>query len=259
MPGRPWTGRAPTTSEAPTFAGSRAVVIDDGIETPVPVRVVTTSADLVAGYSQVALPTKARRFMPGGVLSAPNAIPRPSTARSRLFTFSAGASQPDTLIPGTTPLDAAPKRTAQTAVRRTVLATCHPWFGRRRFADLSPAGDRVFDSFRLYDPTRAASGTLRPKGGWILGRSILGQPAFEIDMAVDLARKRQGRALFPTRYGIVRDHDPKPMQNVLAAVRAAKLGRDQVLIRTGIYRPIRLGDAIKVDGTFKVGQIIRSL
>ena len=46
---------------------------------------------------------------------------------------------------------------------------------------------------------------------------------------------------------------------VLAAVRAAKLGRDKVEVRTSLHRPITLGDRVPLDGSRRLGQVIRSL
>lgn len=232
--------------------GSRATIVEHGVETEIPV-------EAVGGVYRVAVPARGRRFTLGRPMSRAMATPRPSTAGDRIFTYRPGSIRFDTLRAGLTPIDINPTRVAQVATRGQVMTPGRALFGARRFARPSTAKERVFDSLRLFDAAKARAGRVSSRGGWILGRTKLGQPPFELEIAVDLSRQVKGRRPFPRLPGRLRAHDGRRTAEAIEAIRAAKLGRDRVLVRTGLSRPIAIGDGITVDSGARVGQIIRSL
>jgi len=250
--GRPLGGarRVSRVSGAPANAGYRATIVEGGIERDIPI---TASA----GEFMAAIPRQGVRFTPGRVLS--RSVPRSSTARDRVFTYRPGRLRLDTLPPGMTPLDIEPKRVGAVAERPRAITPGVTLFGGRRILRPSTAKERVFDSVRVFDAEKARRGVSRPRGGWILGRTKLGQAPFELELSVDLSRPMKGRRPFPRLPGVLREHDKSRVAEAIATIRAAKLGRDRVRVRTGLSRPISVGDGLTVSGGYRVGQIIRSL
>lgn len=246
---------APQKSVASDFAGRRATIVRDGVETPIPGRVLGGAGELATGQFRVALPARGRNsclpMMPGV-----NFIPRASTAASRAYTYADGPGDPDLLLPGR-PLDVTPERIYAPHVRRLGLfpGQCLPMVPLR-----SIAGEFVYDSVRIYDPAVAQTNGPARKGGWILGRSRPRQAPFTVKLAVDASRRRPG-GFVPG--GVLpmapRAFDVERLDEAAQAVRAAKLGRDQALITLVPYRPINAGDGIPANGSFRLGQIIRSL
>ena len=242
-------------STAAAAAAATAVVVQGGVETPVAVHV-----DPETGAYTLSLPDRGPRLVAGRPLAGRNRVPQASTAGRRLYAFTMGDAAPDTLAPSVRPIEVNPDGVAQPAVRRGVLTPGKPWGGARRFATLSTAGDRVYRSVRLYVADLVAKGTVGPRGGWILGRSQLGMAPFVVELAVDLSAKKVGRRAFPFRFpGTVRAHDATRVSQAIEAVRGAKLGRDRVLLRTGLSRQITVGDGVTLSGGFRLGQITRSL
>lgn len=253
--GECWLGgrRAARSSSAPEFSGPRATVVTQGAETIVPLRPVAE------GGHQVALSSRAQRFVPGRSLGKSAGAPRASTAADRLYNFTAGTVRMDALAPSATstdvllaPVHRADRRVGGMRVGQALAGGSAP--------RVSTAGERVYQSVRLFDPAQARAGRVASRGGWYAGRGRLGQPAFQLRLDIDLARKTPGRRAWPfSPTGPLRAHDSRPMDDAMAAARAAKLGRDQVLLRTGLYRPIRAGDGVSLDGGHRLGQIVRSL
>ena len=252
--GRCWGGsrQAPCTSPAARYFGPRATITRDGATLPATVLVRDS-------HLQVALPVVRRRAVAGRPLGR-RWVAKSSTAGTRLYAFRFGERVSDTVSPGKPPVEIlATMQPARGPRERQVIAG-GVFGGRRRFLRASRAAEHVAYSVRLFDPALAASGRLRPRGGIVAGRTVLGQPAFQLRLAVDLKRKKPGRRPWPLSWrGPLRTHDPSRLADGLAAVRAAKLGRDQVLVRTGLYRPITAGDGVPLDGAYRLGQIVRSL
>jgi phage tail P2-like protein len=260
--GRPIGGRRRIAREtvAPEFAGRRAEYRDGDIVRPIAVRVEPGTAEFVAGLFELRLPVAGKRLMTGRPWTGANAIARSSTAKARVYRYTEGEGRPDLLWPSAEPLDIRPDRVREAHHLPARLIAGRPWGGRRRFLALSLAGEHVYDSVHLFDAARVSSnGASSRRGGWILGRSRLGMEAFRIEAVVDSSFERPGRRFSRRLPGIVRNHDDERMSDITAAVRAAKLGRDKIMVRTGIYRPIEARDAIPADGSFRLGQIVRSI
>lgn len=254
--GEPWCGgrRAPRISSASDFNGRHAFVVSEGSEAPVRLRLEDN------GALRIALASTSPRFTLGRPLSKSTSAPRASLAGDRVYTFTPGHTRLDVLSPSDAPTDVALAPVHQSARRRGGMSVGQALAGSRRAPCASTAQERVYQSLRLLDPAQARLGRVRPRGGWYVGRNRLGQPPFELHLDVDLARKVPGRRAWPfSPSGPLRAHDPRPLGDVMAAARAAKLGRDQVLIRTGLYRPILAGDGVSLDGGYRLGQIVRSL
>jgi hypothetical protein len=242
-------------SVATQFAGRRAVIVRDGVQTPVPFRVDVGAGDFALGRFTVAVPTRASKLTLPTILGR-GFVPRRSDAASRVYTYGEGASDPDLLLPGR-PLDVRPDRVAEPHVRPGGFVVRHalPMILRS-----SAARDHVYESLRLYDPALSRpAGPVRP-GGWILGRSKLRQKPFTIRLSVDASRRRPGGFVLGRCLPMApRPFDEAHTDEIFAAARAAKLGRDRVLIRFGLHRPIQAGDNLPADGGYRLGQIIRSL
>lgn len=253
--GRCWGGRRKAAVESPaaSFFGARATLTRASVAQPVRIR-------RVDGHLQAALPDARRRAVAGRPLSRRAWCPRRSTASSRLYAFTFGDRRADTLSPGKPSIEIQAGEHRHLGQRPATVVAGAAFGGRRRFLRSSRAREHVSRSIRLFDPALAASGRLRPRGGMIAGKTVLGQPAFQLRLAVDLKRQKRGRRAWPFSWrGPLRAHDPSRLADGLAAVRAAKLGRDQVLVRTGLYRPIAAGDGVPLDGAYHLGQIVRSL
>jgi hypothetical protein len=139
------------------------------------------------------------------------------------------------------------------------ISAGRPWFGAVRVLRASSAPERVYDSLRIFDPAKGRKYLVRRRGGWFCGSARLGQPAFLLEVSIDVSSKRPGRRRFGKCLpGFVRGHDGARTASALEAVRASKLARDQVLVRTNLSRPITAGDGVPLDGTFRLGQITRS-
>lgn len=254
-----WGGRrrAAVASKAADYAGRRATVVDAGVERLVALRVSEALSEFAVQALQAALPVRGRRFVVGRPLGR---AARTSTAADRLYGLRKGSRQLDVLPPGLEPVDVAPTRVAAPATRPPGFMAGRALVGGRRFVRVSTAESRVYDSFRLLDRTKIRTNQVRPRGGCFAGSSRLGQPAYELHLDVSIVHKRPGRRLWPSRsHGVVRAHDGRPTADALAAVRAAKLGRDRVFVRTNLHRPITAGDGIPLDGTYRLGQIVRSV
>lgn len=252
--GRCWGGsrRVAAHSPAAKYFGPRAAISRHGEAVTVPIRE-------REGHLQVALPDARRRAVAGRTLER-SWTPRSSTATSRIYAFSFGDRLADTVSPGKPSIAIRPAVAGRRGARPGQIRAGGVFGGSRRFLRSSRAAEHVERSIRLFDPELAASGRLRPRGGVIAGRTVLGQPAFQLRLAIDLKHRKRGRRPWPLSWrGPLRAHDPSRLADGLAAVRAAKLGRDQVLVRTGLYRPIAAGDGVPLDGTYRLGQIVRSL
>jgi phage tail-like protein len=259
--GRCWGGvrRTPVAEIAAQFSAPRAVLVRDGLQQPVRVHEIRDAAGLAPTHLQVAISsstpvTTANRPAGRGF------VLRRSTAGQRLYNYTAGPGRVDVLTPSTTPQLIAPAAGKSRVARKGAIVPGAAVGGARRFLRRSRAREQTYESLRLFDPALAASGRIRPRGGFTLGRTRLGQPAFELHLDVDLSQRQEGRRPFPfSTRGPLRSHDPSRMADGLAAARAAKLGRDRVLVRTGLYRPITVADSIPLDGSYRLGQIVRSL
>ena len=251
-PGRPLGGsrRILRPSVAAEFASHRATVVEGGVEREIRVTVVD-------GVRRAAIPANLKRLTPGRPLS--RAFARPSTAADRVFTYRSGSIRLDAIPASLTPLDVQPKRVAQSAQRRRLATPGLPLGGSRRILRPSSAAERVFDSLRILDREKVKSGRVRRRGGVIMGRTRLGHPPYVVELAVDLTRKGKRRRPLPKLPGFARPHDGSRTAEAIEAVRAAKLGRDKVLIRTGLSRPIAVGGGATVGSGARVGQVIRSL
>ncbi|MCJ2080752.1 phage tail protein I [Methylobacterium sp. J-090] len=245
----------PMRSVATQFAGRRATIVRDGIETPIPVRVLGGATELATGQFKVSIPTRGPNSCLPMILGV-DFIPRRSTAASRVYTYADGPADPDLLLPGR-PLDVTPERIRAPHARRHGFfpGDCLPMIPLR-----SNAAEFIYDSVRIYDPAAAKTNGPPRTGGWILGQSRLRQAPFTIEISIDAKRHRPG-GFFPG--GILpmtpRPFDRSRIDEADQAMRAAKLGRDQVLRSLVTYRPINAGDGIPADGSFRLGQIIRSL
>jgi hypothetical protein len=249
-----WTVRA---SQAAVFSGQRAVIVDGGVERSAVV-VASSGASDFARTVQVALPAPGRRLVLGPA-SAGFMTPLSSDASETLFTFRPGSGGPDTVRPGLQPVDVEPTHVALPQVGVAAVTAGQALAGPFRFLQNSRAREGVYDSIRLFDPARARAGKFRQRGGMVAGFSRLGQPAFHLELAVDLKFTRPKARRFPNLPGFVQAFDPTRTEEAMAAIRAAKLGRDKVEVRTNLYRRITAGDGVPLDGTRRLGQIIRSL
>jgi len=238
-------------------AGQRAVILDQGIERPAIVQA-AAGESLFGQTVRVALPASGRRFVPG-VGSAGFRVPLASDAPDRLFAFRAASRGADTLRPGLQPLDVVPTRVSGRQAGVAAVTPGQALAGPFRFLQRSAAREGVYDSVRLFDPARARAGKFRQRAGLTPGFSRLGQPAFHLELAVDLSFRRRKARRLPNLPGFVEAFDPTRADQAMAAIRAAKLGRDKVEIRTALHRRITAGDRVPLNGTVRLGQILRSL
>lgn len=244
------------SSVAGQFGGYRASVVDRGVESPVSVRVTVGAGAFAQGLFEVRLPTKARRLILPAILGS-GFTPRRSTAESRVYLYGKGSAPGPDLLPPGTPFELTPKRVREPHELRGgfVVGRALPMVLRK-----SVAAAHVYDSVRVFDPDRAVQTGPPRRGGWMLGRSKLRQPAFVEHLAVDASYRRPGG--FTVGHALpmtLRRHDGARMAEITAAIRAAKLGRDQVLVRTNLFRTIQVGDAIPLNGSVRVGDIIQRL
>lgn len=245
------------SSQAARHAGARAVVVDQGVERSAIVQVASGSSEF-AQTVQVAIAHRGRRFVPG-VPGLGFRFVCASDAADRLYVLRAGDGGPETVKPGLRPIDVRPERVAGRVSGLPAVTPGHALAGPFRFLRNSRAREGVYDSVRLFDPARARAGKVRRRAGLTLGQARLGQPAFHLELAVDLSFKRRKARRLPNLPGFVQAFDPTRTEEAMAAVRAAKLGRDKVQVRTALHRRITLGDAPPLNGTVRLGQIIRSL
>ena len=260
--GRPFSGvrRSPQASTAYLRRAYRAEYVDGGVTTDLAIRVLAPT-EITQGAFELALPTGTRRLVPGRPWFGRSRFLETSTAATRVFRYTDGDGRPDLLWPTLTPFALQPTLVSQPHILKGHLVAGRPWFGRRRAPLASVADQFVYQSIRLYDPDRHAAVSAGKPGGWILGRTQLGTDAFRIDVAVDTSYRSPGRRFMPGRPlgGVAHAHDPGRIQDVCAALRAAKLGRDKVMLRTGIYREVEAADALPPDGSILPGQIIRTV
>jgi len=249
-----WTVRE---SEGARFAGSRAVIVDRGLESSAIVQV-STGASEFAQTVRVALPSPGRRFVLGPA-STRFLVPRTSAASDRLYAFRPGFSGPETLRPGLQPIDVRPERVAAPRSDLVAFPVGQALAGPFRFTRASRAREAVYDSIRLFEPSRVQSGKVRRRAGLTAGFTRLGHPAFHLELAVDLSQRRRKARRFPHLPGFIEAFDPQRTEQAMAAIRSAKLGRDKVEVRTALHRRIAAGDGVPLDGTVRLGQIIRSL
>ncbi len=245
------------SSQAAKYAGARAVVVDQGVERSAIVQVASGASEFVQTV-QVAIPHRDRRFVPG-VAGLGFMFARKSDAADRLYVFRAGSGGPETVRPGLRPIDVRPTRVAGRQAGLPAVTAGQALGGPFRFLRNSRAREGVYDSVRLFDPAKARAGQVRPRAGLTLGRTRLGQPAFHLELAVDLTFKRRKVRRLPNLPGFVQAFDPTRTEEAMAAVRAAKLGRDKVQVQTALHRRLTLGDAVPLNGSVRLGQIIRSL
>lgn len=246
------------SSQAARYAGARAVVVDQGVERSAIVQTASGASDF-AQTVQVAIAQRGRRRFVPGVPGLGFRFACSSDAADRLYVLRAGDSGPETAKPGLRPIDVRPERVAGRVSGLPAVTPGHALGGPFRFLLNSRAREGVYDSVRLFDPARARAGKVRQRAGLTLGQSRLGQPAFHLELAVDLSFKRRKARRLPNLPGFVQAFDPTRTEEAMAAIRAAKLGRDKVQVRTALHRRITLGDAPPLNGTVRLGQIIRSL
>ncbi|MDZ4371543.1 MAG: phage tail protein I [Phenylobacterium sp.] len=259
--GRCWGGsrRAVRANQAHEHAGPRATLTqapagqapDSQAGVTRPVRIRARADHLVASLGTSSGGAIVGRSLSGWRL-------RPSSTADRTYAFRAENPTTHAIAPGR------PVAAAHADV------SARPFQGARRFVAGRALGPRsvvrrdrghehVVRSFRLFDPAMAQDGRLKARGGFFVGRTVLGQPAFQLRLSVDLSHPKAGRRPWPlSPRGPVRAYDPARVDAGLSAARAAKLGRDQVLVRTGLYRPIIAGDGVPLDGSYRLGQIVRS-
>ncbi len=248
----------PLASRADGDAGARAEIVRGGVANPVRIAITGGESEF-AREVEVALAVTGRRFVLGQALARPFAFARASDAAERLYSFRPVSNAPRTVRPQITPFDATPKRVAGRSADLHLVTVSRAWNGPHRFLRASTARQNVYDAFRLFDPALARAGRSHRQGGWTLGLSRLGQPAFQVELALDLTFQRRKVRRFPNLPGFVEKHDSSRTDEALAAIRGAKLGRDQVLMRSNLHRRITAGDGVPLDGSFRLGQIIRSL
>ncbi len=241
----------PMDSVAADHFGLRAVVIDGASQRAGAVKELGEA--LV-----VSLPTAGPCFTLGRE-SAAFMTPMNSAAEASIFTLRKSDRGPDTLRPGVRAIDIPPLPVAEPLSGVAAFVAGSPLAGPFRFTMDSRAGEAGHDSFRLFEPSRVKAGRVKRRPGLFPGISRFGQPAFHLELAVDLPHRRRKVRRFPNVPGFLEDFDPSRMNEMLAAVRAAKLGRDKVEVRTSLHRPITFGDRIPLDGSRRLGQVIRSL
>lgn len=246
----------PQDSRAEQFAGQQAAVFDRGVQRSARVRVLG-GVDAFGRTAQISLPTTGRFLVPGPV--GRGLFPQRSIARDRLYVIKPGAGGPETVRPGLRPIDVAPDRVSAPVAGLSAYPAGQALAGPFRFVRASQAREAVYDSLRLFEPSRVRAGKVRRRAGLTPGLTRLGQPPFHLELAVDLSHKRRKARRFPNMPGYPEEFDPTRADEALAALRAAKLGRDRILVRTGLHRRITLGDGVPLDGSFRLGQIIRSL
>lgn len=241
----------------------RAVLVVDGQET----QIALLRSDTSRSRASFALPSdEARTGFPAAFGSGFTL--RTGSAHQRVFAYDDGAGRADLVTPGGAPVPTSADKIAGVGVSPGRLTIGRPLSGadhvtrRGGRAALSPArsaAERMFVSVRIYDRDRAARFGAPTRGGWTLGRSQLNQKPFTLRLAIDASRIRRGGFVLGRALPMaLQPADTARPTEILAAARAASLGRDQVLVRTGVFRPITAGDGIPLDGSYRAGQIIRS-
>ncbi|MDP2214772.1 phage tail protein I [Phenylobacterium sp.] len=255
--GRWLTSRlTPQASQGLRYSGQQAVVVDGGVERSALVKVTSGASEFVQ-TAQISLPTSGRFCVPGR--SGRGFFPQASIARERLFMIRSAERGPDTVRPGLQPIDVSPTRISSPIANLVAFPAGQALAGPFRFLRASRAREAVYDSIRLFEPSRVRAGKVRRRAGLTPGFSRLGQPPFHLELAIDLSHRRRKARRLPNMPGFLEEFDPTRTEEALSAIRAAKLGRDRVIVRTGLHRRIQLGDRVPLNGTFRLGQIIRSL
>lgn len=261
--GTPWGGshRAPQASTAYERRAYRAEYVDNGVTTPLTVHALSPE-QFAEGSFELDLPDKTKRLVPGRPWGGSSRAPLASTAQSRIFRYTYGDRQPDMLWPTLVPFDLQPTKVAQAHVLKGHLTPGRPWGGAHRTPVASIADQFLYDSIRLYDPNRAVQVSAAKPGGWILGRSQLGTNRFRVDIIADTSYSAPGRRFIVGPGHVLKGsphaHDNTRIKDVCAALRAAKIGRDKVMLRTGLYREIEAADNLPPDGSYVAGEIIRT-
>lgn len=257
--GEPWFGSRHVLrpSVAGQYGGRRATWVKDGVETDVTVRVDVGTGEFARGIFTVMLPTTLPRLT-APFIAGRGFVPRASTTKSRVYIYGEGTGSPDLLQPGTS-IALEPDHVAAPHVVRGGF-----YLGKGHTLSMilrrSIAAEHVYDSVRIYDPVSAIEFGPPRKGGWILGSSKLRQKPFLLRITADLSRRRRGGLVVGKSFPqIARPFDTARVDEGLSAVRAAKIGRDRVMVRTNLHREINTSDSIRPDGSFRVGQIIKSL
>ena len=255
--GEPWFGRRSILrkSIAAEYGGRRATCVKDGVETPISIRVDVGAGEFARGFFTVALPTRLPRVSFPAVINK-RFLFRGSTANKRVYVYAEGGRSPDLLPPGV-PIALKPDRVAAKHVKRGgfIVGRTLPMVLRA-----NNAMQFVYDSVRIYDPERAVKFGPPRKGGWILGRSKFRQAPFLLRITADLSRKRKGGFVIGSSFpAILRKFDASRLEEGFAAVRAAKIGRDRVMVRTNLHRQLAPSENIRPDGSYRVGQSIKYL
>lgn len=246
----------------------RAGLVVGGQETPIALLRSDTSRSRAA----FALPSDQPRVgFPGAFASAgrKNGFTlRRATAHQRVYAYDDGAGRADLVVPGGAPVPTFAEKVAGSGVSRGRMTIGRPLSGadpvsrrggRAALSSARSAAERMYVSVRIYDRDRAARYGAPTRGGWTLGRSQLNQKPFTLRLAIDASRIRRGGFVLGRALPMaLQPADAGRPTEILAAARAASLGRDQILVRTGVFRPITAGDGIPLDGTYRAGQIIRS-
>jgi hypothetical protein len=251
-----------TSADAEARLQPRATQVVDGVETPVGIIRSDSSRSRVC----FALPS------PGRASSFPRALTgftlRANSAQERVYAYDDGAGNADLVTPGGRPVPTSIDKVAGSAILPGRMTIGRPLAGtdrhtqrggRARLTSARSASERLYASVRIYDRDRAYRLGAPTRGGWTLGRSQLNQTPFTLRLAIDASRVRRGGFVIGRALPMgLQPMDVARPSEVLAAARAASLGRDKVLVRTGVFRPITAGDGIPLDGSYRVGQIIRS-
>lgn len=262
-------GRALLPSTALGRAGRQAYLVQDGVETPLAVTVVTTMFErrvavveerihlpairlrsLVAG-----IPGRAKRFAGGKRLPSVVAI-----AHNQDYDAIKVARRRDIVSPSYTPIDATPVKT----FGRAFLPKSKFYAGvsaasTGRFVIPSTAFLRVYETTWLYTPGSAQPKPIR--NVLYAGRSRLGHADYTAEIKVRIRAARKSRSFFAGWFAGSSFAYPASKfrtNKVLQSVSSAKAMRDQIYINLNCSDVVRCSPNVRA-GDVVCGQIMETI
>lgn len=255
---------------AAVYYGVRAYLWKDGEETALKVHQLERFSETKFSEKTVRVHLPPRRltaFRTGGPLS----YLRPDgDARAQFMTVtlteSAVSSKADIRIReyalGYEPVDTRYEEVAEAYTPEPsarFLGRCTPGgsFGSRMLCGRDPAYLHLYQRVYLYDEA-ATQYAHRPSGTFALNSARLGMKPFTGHLKVDIRepspprRFRVGGTL-----GAVTTLPHTRLRRAIEAVKVAQGGTDAFVIHTDIFTPVTLGDRPRLDGSVRLGQMLR--
>lgn len=191
----------------------------------------------------------------------PNATPKLRTitiARSGPLELSQGKAIYQTVVPQVPLLKLEPELvTVAHPIRSTELYASRKQYLTNKFLPPSNAWQFLYERWYLFDADRVPDYRRR---GVYLDHTRLGMEEFSAEAKIQIITKmpRYKAHVSNYVYGFLSEPDYEPINRVRRAVNASKAVRDTILIDTKHTRVLQVGDIIRPDGRYTVGQLVEA-